>query len=280
MAADAAADFLDLRDDLAGRQERFETGDGIQFVQRTAGDAQAAPGNHGHAEAKTGEQRRERERDFVADAPGGMFVHERARIFWKCQNIAGIAHGQGESACFLWIQAAKIDGHKHGSHLVIGNFSGSKFADETLDFNRRERLALAFRFDERKKVHGSADKFLRRNARVMPAKTEGVIDDGVDLHLARGVGHVVQVAFAGRAPVIDGRRHDAVLDGQAQALISTAPAAPSMWPVAPLVELTASFLRVLAKDGLDGLGFADVALRCGGAVGVDVRDVLGIAVRA
>ena len=36
------------------------------------------------------------------------------------------------------------------------------------------------------------------------------------------------------------------------------------------------FSRVIAENGLDGLGFADVALRRGGAVGVDVGNVGGI----
>ena len=36
----------------------------------------------------------------------------------------------------------------------------------------------------------------------------------------------------------------------AQTAISTAPAAPSMWPVAPLVELTASFLACSPKTVL------------------------------
>ena len=59
----------------------------------------------------------------------------------------------------------------------------------------------------------------------------------------------------------------------AQMAISTAPAAPSMWPVAPLVEADRQLAGVLAEDGLDGLGLADVALRRRGAVGVDVGDV-------
>ena len=40
------------------------------------------------------------------------------------------------------------------------------------------------------------------------------------------------------------------------------------------MELTAIFLRAFAEDSLDGLRFANVALRRGGAVGVDVIDVL------
>ena len=55
---------------------------------------------------------------------------------------------------------------------------------------------------------------------------------------------------------------------------STAPAAPSRWPVMDLVELTASLLGVLAEDLLDGHGLEPVADGRGGAVGVDVVDLL------
>jgi len=83
LAADDAADPLDLFDDFFGGQQRLEAGDGIEFVERAAGDAEAAPGNHRHAKAEAREQRRERERDFVADAAGGMFVHERTFTLGK-----------------------------------------------------------------------------------------------------------------------------------------------------------------------------------------------------
>jgi len=37
----------------------------------------SAPGNHRHAESEARQQWRERQRDLVANAAGGMFVHER-----------------------------------------------------------------------------------------------------------------------------------------------------------------------------------------------------------
>ena len=61
---------------------------------------------------------------------------------------------------------------------------------------------------------------------------------------------------------------------------STPPAAPSRCPVIDLVELTASFLRVIAEAALDRDGLGDVAQRRRGAVRVDVVDVLGVRARA
>ena len=61
LAAYDAADFLDLLNDFSGGQQGLEAGDGIEFVERAAGDAEAAPGNHRHAKTKAREQWRERE---------------------------------------------------------------------------------------------------------------------------------------------------------------------------------------------------------------------------
>jgi hypothetical protein len=116
-------------------------------------------------------------------------------------------------------------------------------------------------------------EFFRRDARVVAAEAERIVDDDVHLHLARGVRHVVQIAFgSGFCKLMVGGTTPCLM-ASAQTVISTAPAAPSMWPVAPLVELTATFFAWLAENGLDGLRFADVALRRGGAVGVDVGNV-------
>ena len=41
----------------------------------------------------------------------------------------------------------------------------------------------------------SPNEFLGRNAGVVAAEAEGVVHDGIDLHLARGVGHVIQIAL-------------------------------------------------------------------------------------
>ena len=130
-----------------GGQQGLEAGNGIELVERAAGDAEAAPGNHRHAEAEAREQRRERQRHLVADAAGGMLVHERALVLGKFQHVAGIAHGERERGGFGGVQSAKINGHEHRGHLVIGNFPGGEFADEFLNLLRRESFSFAFRFD-------------------------------------------------------------------------------------------------------------------------------------
>ena len=147
LAADDTADFLDLLDDFFGGQQGFETRDGIQLVERAAGDAQAAPGNHRYTKAKAREQRRERERNLVANTAGGVLVHEWTPVLGEFQNVAGIAHGQGERAGFGGGQTTKENGHEHRGHLVIGNFSGGEFADKIFNLVGRKRLPSALGFD-------------------------------------------------------------------------------------------------------------------------------------
>ena len=149
-----------LRDDVLGGQQRFESGNGIQLVEGAAGDAEAASGNHRHAEAEAGEQRRERERNLVADAAGGMFVHERSLVPRKFKHVAGIAHGERERSGLGGVEAAKIDGHEQRGHLVVGNYSGGEFADEFLDLFWREGFPLALGFNDSKKVHFSVGGLL------------------------------------------------------------------------------------------------------------------------
>ena len=89
----------------------------------------------------------------------------------------------------------------------------------------------------------SPHKLLRRDARVVTAEAEGVVDDGVHLHFARNVGHIIQIAFRIGHLIIDGRRGNAVLDGQrAGGHFHRAGRAEHVTGRA-LVELTAIFWR-------------------------------------
>jgi len=119
----------------------------------------------------------------------------------------------------------------------------------------------------------SPHKLLRRDARVVTAEAEGVVDDGVHLHFARNVGHIIQITFRIGILKIDGRRDDPVLDCKgAGGHFDRARRAEHVAGRA-LGGADGNFFRVVAENGLDGLRFADVALRRGCAVGVDVIDV-------
>ena len=75
-----------------------------------------------------------------------------------------------------------------------------------------------------------------------PPKPRELLTQARTGHLAGLVGHVIQIALGIGILVIDRRRHHVVWIASAHTAVSTAPAAPSRWPVTALVELTASFL--------------------------------------
>ena len=107
----------------------------------------------------------------------------------------------------------------------------------------------------------------------MAAEAEGVVDDGVHRHLARGVWHIIEVTFGIGSLQIDGRRHDAVLDGQgARGHLHRTGRAQHVAGCA-FGGTDDELARMVAKNRLYRLRFADVTLRCGGTVGVDVGDV-------
>src|SRR5437879_2411267 len=60
---------------------------------------------------------------------------------------------------------------------------------------------------------GLRHKLFRRDARIVPAETERVVHDRIDLHFARGVGHVIQIAFRVGDGIVGRGRHDVGLEG-------------------------------------------------------------------
>src|SRR5699024_2857763 len=71
---------------------------------------------------------------------------------------------------------------------------------------------------------------------VVPAKAQGGRHRDGQVRPARGERRVVQIALGVRLRKADRRGDDALLHGLGRSISSTAPAAPSMWPVMDLVE--------------------------------------------
>src|ERR1051325_3214012 len=55
--------------------------------------------------------------------------------------------------------------------------------------------------------HGLSLKLLRRNRRIVPAETERIVDDRLDLDLPRGVRYVIQIQIRIGHGIIDRGRH-------------------------------------------------------------------------
>ena len=107
----------------------------------------------------------------------------------------------------------------------------------------------------------------------MAAEAEGVVDDGVDFHLAGGVWHVVEVAFGIGFGQIDGRWDDLGFDGFSADGHFNGSRGPEHVAGRAFCRTNGKLTRMIAEDGLDSLGFANVSLGRGGPVGVDVTDV-------
>ncbi len=75
--ADHRADVAQHGEHLLVGQRRPPAGDRLELVERAAGVAQPAAGQLRHGDAAGGDQRRERQRDLVADAAGGVLVGGR-----------------------------------------------------------------------------------------------------------------------------------------------------------------------------------------------------------
>ncbi len=110
----------------------------------------------------------------------------------------------------------------------------------------------------------------------MSTKAERVIDDGIDLHFAGRVGDDVEVALGVGVLVIDGGGHDPGLDGLGADGHFDGAGGTEHVAGGAFGGADGQFAGVVTEDRLDGLGFADIALGGGSAVGVDVADLLGV----
>ena len=77
-----------------------ETGNGFEFIERAAGVAQGAAGNHRHDDAGGRGERRRNQTGFVADAAGRVLIDFKARDRRKIHLFAGLHHAFGEDADF------------------------------------------------------------------------------------------------------------------------------------------------------------------------------------
>ena len=130
-----------------------EAGNAFELVERAAGNAEAASGNHRDPVFIAGEQGSEHERCLVADAAGGVFVDLRRRTLRIFEDAPAFHHRGGQMLGLHRGHAAEKHRHCPRAHLVVGDFAQGKAFDQELDFFLREFLAFALFFNERGDVH-------------------------------------------------------------------------------------------------------------------------------
>ena len=89
-------------------------GDRIHLVERAAGVAEAAARDHRHIGAAGCDDRRQHQRDIVADAAGRMLVGDRTGQIRPVEHVAGIAHGQRQRDRLVAAHAVEEDRHARG----------------------------------------------------------------------------------------------------------------------------------------------------------------------
>ena len=148
LADDRAADG---RDDLAEArlgQAGVVAGDRLELVERAAGDAEAAAGDHRDGDAARGDERREGDRDLVADAAGGVLVGGGAAEAVPRERVAGAHHRVGEGERLGGRHPAEVDRHRERGHLVVREAAVGEPGDPLADVGLGERGAVALALDD------------------------------------------------------------------------------------------------------------------------------------
>ena len=152
LADDGAADLAHHAGEGLGVGLGGVAGDGVELVERAAGMAEAAAGDHRHVGAAGGERRGEHQADIVADPAGRVLVDHRPRQV-PGEHAAGVAHGAGQRHALVAVHAAEEDRHGEGGDLALGDDAGGQPVDEEADLLGRERAAVAFAGDDLLREH-------------------------------------------------------------------------------------------------------------------------------
>ena len=147
LSDNGATDGFEDRTEFLDRQGCAIAGDGIELVEGSARNPEAASGNHGNGHPASGNQGSQRDGDFVADAARRMLVCGRAVEAFPGKGIAGTHHGIGQDVFFLARHAAEKDGHGKGGHLVFRKGTVRKPVHEFAQVGLGDRLSVAFCFD-------------------------------------------------------------------------------------------------------------------------------------
>ena len=110
--------------------------------------AEAAARDHRHIGAAGRDDRRQHQRDIVADAAGRMLVGDRAGQVRPVEHVAGIAHGERQRHRLVAAHAVEEDRHGERRDLAFGDRAGGDAGDELGDLARRQRLAVALLADD------------------------------------------------------------------------------------------------------------------------------------
>ena len=162
LADDRAARLAHDALDHLGRGHRLVARDAVELVQRAAGVAEAAAGDHRHRRAARRQHRREHQRHLVADAAGRVLVEHRL-VEVPVEHGAGVAHRAGQRDALVGLQPAQEERHRERADLRVGEPAVGDPADQEVDLLGAQRRAVALAADDLRREHeSSANRWTRR----------------------------------------------------------------------------------------------------------------------
>jgi hypothetical protein len=114
------------RDDLDGTcdvEVDGEAGDRLELVERAARVAEAAARDHRHGHAAGRDERREADRDLVADAAGRVLVDLHAGHEREIEHVARVAHRPVSATVSSSVMPRKKTAMSQRAHLVVGELA-------------------------------------------------------------------------------------------------------------------------------------------------------------
>ena len=127
-------------------------GHAVELVERAAGVAEAAAGDHRHRAAAGGDDRRQHQRDLVADPAGRVLVEHRAAEV-PLQDLAGVRHRGGQGDALVLLQPAQEHGHRQRADLGVRQRAVGDAVDQEADLLAAERVPVALAADDLRGEH-------------------------------------------------------------------------------------------------------------------------------
>ena len=106
------------------------------------------PDSCGHGHAAGRDQRRQRQRDLVADAAGGVLVGGRPRQRGEVHPLPRRDHRGGPAGDLAAVHAVEQDRHRQRRHLLVGDLAARVGVDHPVDLAVAQLAAVALGEDD------------------------------------------------------------------------------------------------------------------------------------
>ena len=135
------------------RYAYLKTGNGFQFVNGAAGEAQTTTTHFYHRYTKRSYQRCQNQRCGVAYTAGAVFIHFETGQTAQIEQCAGVCHFHGHLCRFFRIHAVEQNCHQQSGNLIIRQGAVCDALNKERNFFFRQLLFITFFDDNILKIH-------------------------------------------------------------------------------------------------------------------------------